>query len=112
MELAILKEYLGIKDNEQDAILKLIMRDTEETIKNYCNIDQVPEGLLHTSYRMAMDLYRNENIGNEEGNISVSSITVGDTATSFKQSTEDSFKNSVFKDYRKALNRYRKVGFE
>lgn len=111
MELAILKEYLGIKDNEQDAILKFIMRDTEETIKNYCNINQIPEGLLHTSYRMAMDLYRNENIGNKEGNLSVSSITVGDTATSFKQGIDDSFKNSVFKDYRKVLNRYRKVGF-
>lgn len=111
MELVLLKQYLGIQDNEKDAVLKFIMRDTEETIKNYCNIDQIPDGLLHTSYRMAMDLYRNGNIGHEEDALSVSSITVGDTSTSFKQAADDSFMNSVFKDYRKILNRYRKVGF-
>lgn len=111
MELTKLKQYLGIRDDEQDAILKFIMEDTEEIILNYCNIDQIPKGLLHTSYRMAMDLYRNENVGCEEDAVSVSSITVGDTSTSFRQTTNDSFKDSILKNYRKILNRYRKLGF-
>ena len=111
MELTKLKQYLGIRDDEQDAILKFIMEDTEEIILNYCNIDQIPKGLLHTSYRMAMDLYRNENVGCEEDAVSVSSITVGDTSTSFRQTANDSFKDSILKNYRKILNRYRKLEF-
>ena len=111
MELGKLKQYLGIGDNEQDAFLKFIMEDTEEIILDYCNIDQIPDGLLNTSYRMAMDLYRNENVGHGEDAVSVSSITIGDTSTSFKQTADDSFKDSVLKNYSKILNRYRKVGF-
>lgn len=112
MELIKLKELLGISESDitKDTILNFIILDVEETILNYCNITAVPEGLLHTSYRMAIDLYRNENLGHEESALgSISSISEGDTATSFKQSVEESFKNTVLKNYTHALNRYRKM---
>lgn len=112
MELNDLKKYLGIKieDTAKDTTLKCIISDVEEIITNYCNIEEIPTGLLNTSYRMAVDLYRNENLGHEETALgSVSSISVGDTSTSFKQSVDDNFKDSILKNYKHQLNRYRKL---
>lgn len=112
MTLERLKQLLGIAGDEQDIVLEFIISDVEETIKNYCNLKEVPKGLLQTSYRMAMDLYRNENIGNEESALGpVASISEGDTSTSFRQYADDYFKDTVLKNYIPSLNRYRKVRF-
>lgn len=112
MELEKLKSLLGIEDESKDVALEFIISDAEETIKNYCNIEEVPEGLLNTSYRIAMDLYRNENVGHEESALgSVSSISEGDTSTSFRQYADDNFKYTILKNYTKTLNRYRRVVF-
>lgn len=111
MEIGKLRKLLGIPEG-QDEVLEFIIADVEETIKNYCNVKEVPEGLLNTSYRMAMDLYRNENIGHEESALgSVSSISEGDTSTSFRQYADDNFKDTILKNYKRTLNRYRKVTF-
>lgn len=67
LEVINFKNLLGIVSDEKDTILQFILDDVEETILNYCNIDELPEGLVNTAYRMAMDIYRNENIGSEEG---------------------------------------------
>ena len=110
MEVAKLKELLGIEDESKDAILEFVIADVEETIKNYCHVNEMPDGLQNTGYRMAMDLYRNENIGSESAAVgSVSSITEGDTSTSFRQYVDDNFKDTVLKNYKSSLNRYRKV---
>lgn len=114
MELERLKQLLGIstEDTEKDISLEFILADVEETIKNYCNLDEVPEGLTNTAYRMAIDLYRNENIGQEDAAIgAVASISEGDTTTSFQKCVYENFKNTLLKDYRHMLNRYRKVVF-
>lgn len=112
MKLAKLKLLLGIADDTQDAVLEFVIADVEETIKNYCHVEEIPEGLLHTGYRMAVDLYRNENIGCAAGAIgSVASITEGDTSTSFNRYVDDNYRNTLLKDYKPALNRYRKVTF-
>ena len=63
MELAKLKALLGIEDDSKDVVLEFVIADVEETIKNYCHVEEMPAGLVNTGYRMAMDLYRNENIG-------------------------------------------------
>ena len=110
MELNKLKQLLGIEDELQDIQLKFIISDVEEIITNYCNIEEVPKGLLNTFYRMAVDLYRNENLGHEESALgSVSSISEGDTSTSFKQSIDDNFKDTLLKNYKPQLNRYRRL---
>lgn len=112
MEVAKLKELLGIEDESKDVILEFVIADVEETIKNYCHVDEMPDGLQNTGYRMAMDLYRNENIGSESAAVgSVSSITEGDTSTSFRQYVDDNFKDTVLKNYKSSLNRYRKVAW-
>ena len=111
MDREKLKRLLGIEDESRDFVVDFLIEDVEETIKNYCNVEKVPEGLLNTAYRMAMDLYRNENIGQDSVAVSVSTITEGDTSTSFKQYADDNFKDTILKNYRRTLNRYRKVGF-
>lgn len=109
MDVEKLKKLLGITGTEQDPILEFIIDDVTETIKNYCHVSSIPSGLLNTAYRMAMDLYRNENIGDLSISIGqVSSITEGDTSTSFKSSTAE-FKDHIMKDYRTQLNKYRKL---
>lgn len=109
MDVEKLKKLLGITGTGQDPILEFIIEDVTETIKNYCNISTIPQGLVNTAYRMAMDLYRNENIGDSSISIGqVSSITEGDTSTSFKSSTAE-FKDHIMKNYRAQLNKYRKL---
>lgn len=114
MELERLKALLGIseEDDSQDIPLQFILDDVQEVILNYCNIKELPTGLLHTAYRMAIDLYRNENIGSAENAVGpISSLSEGDTSTSFSKYVDDNFKDTVLKNYRKILNRYRRVVF-
>ena len=85
MDLAKLKALLGIEDDSKDMVLEFVIADVEEIIKNYCHVEEMPDGLTNTGYRMAMDLYRNENIGSESAAVgAVSSISEGDTSTSFR----------------------------
>lgn len=113
MELAKLKALLGIEDDSKDVILEFVIEDVEEIIKNYCHVEEMPDGLVNTGYRMAMDLYRNENIGSETAAVgTVSSISEGDTSTSFQQYVDNNFKDTVLKNYKSSLNRYRKVAWK
>ena len=115
LELEALKPLLGlaVSDTSQDAVLTFILDDVQEVILNYCNLDELPNGLKNTAYRMAMDLYRNEGIGeaDSDGNIGrVSSIDEGDVKIYFGASNFDSsFANSLLKVYTPQLNRYRKL---
>ena len=114
MELRKLKELLGIQDTDvsKDTLLQFMISDTEETIKNYCNVEEVPEELVNTAYRMAMDIYRNEQPGETEKPQAVKSITVGDTSTSFGDTASSDYTQSILKNYAKRLNRYRRVVFK
>lgn len=110
MKLQRLKELLGIpeEDDSQDTALLFIMENTEDIMLNYCNLEELPEKLVTTAYRMAIDLYRYERPGEGEGQVMVSSVTEGDTATSF-QGMDEVLKESVLKAYRTQLNRFRKL---
>lgn len=110
-QLEKLKKILGIPlDNDsKDFLLEFTLEDIEQIIKDYCNIKEIPEELNNTVLRMAVDLYRNENLGEEESSLgSVSSITDGDTTVSYKSSANE-FKDTLIKDYKTQLNRYRKL---
>lgn len=106
-----LKRLLGIlpDDESKDLILEFILEDTKEMILNYCNIEEIPICLNNTMLRMAVDLYRCENLGSEEMALgSISSISEGDTSVSYRSSASE-YKDSILKDYKKQLNRYRKL---
>lgn len=112
MELEILKSLLGIPDNSKDILLQLTISQIEETIKNYCNVEEVPEELKNTAYRMAMDIYRNEQPGETEKPQAVKSVSIGDTSTSFGDAASSNYVQSILKDYKGQLNRYRRVVFK
>ncbi len=110
-QLEKLKRLLGIplEDNSKDFLLEFTLEDVEQVIKDYCRIKEIPEVLNNTVLKMAMDLYRNENLGEEESSLgSVSSISEGDTTVSYKSSSNE-FKDTLIKDYKAQLIRYRKL---
>lgn len=111
MELNKLKQLLGIEetDIEKDVVLEFIIEDIKETILNYCHLEDIPKGLINTSYRMAVELYKNENLGDESVALgSISSISEGDASTSFRSNASE-FKESVLKNYKVQLNKYRRL---
>lgn len=100
---------LSLPDEKRD-LVAFALDDAKEIILNYCHIDKVPEKLYQTMIRMALDLYRAEKIGDSEAVGTLSSVTVGDTSTSFN--TQDSeYKASVLKSYETSLKAFRKVRF-
>lgn len=111
MEIERLKKLLGFsrEDDSKDTILEFILEDVEEIVKNYCNISVIPKELNSTILRMAVDMYKNESLGSEEIALgSISSISEGDTSVSYRSSASE-FKESLLKDYKSQLNRYRKL---
>lgn len=112
LEIDKLKRLLGLdmSDTSKDFILQFILDDVEGKVLDYCHLEELPMGLKSTCYRMAVDLYRNEALGEEEPETVVSTISEGDTSTSFKVKEKDkTYIESILKDYRSQLNRYRKL---
>ncbi|RXM79642.1 hypothetical protein DP144_00050 [Clostridium tetani] len=110
-QLEKLKKLLGItlEDNSKDFLLEFALEDVGEIVRNYCHIKEIPEALNNTVLKMAIDMYRNENLGGEESSLgSISSITEGDTSISYRSSATE-FKDSLIKDYKAQLNKYRKL---
>ncbi len=110
-QLEKLKKLLGIplEDDSKDFSFQFALDDAEQTIKGYCHIDEIPEALNNTVLKMAIDLYRNENLGEEESPLgSISSISEGDTSVSYRSNAAE-FKDSLLKDYKSKLNKYRKL---
>lgn len=111
MNIEELKELLGISDSSKDGLLLFAMMTTKDVICNFCNIEEIPNGLMSTAYRMAMDVFRRESLGTQTAE-TVTSITVGDTSTTFgsTQASTD-YSDSLLKDYKMQLRRYRRVVF-
>lgn len=105
-----LKQLLGIdkSDISKDGEVEFALDDAENIILNYCNFSSVPDGLKTTWLKMALDLYRNENLGSVEGGKYVSSISEGDSSVNFKRNYSE-FKDSLLKNYLSQLNRYRRL---
>ena len=107
-----LSTLLGVSEPDETVKvhLEFTLENAEDVVKNYCHIDEIPAGLETTVLRMAMDIYRNEHMGSADVPQSVSSVQIGDTTTSFKTSATE-FSESLMKNYKATLNRYRKVVF-
>lgn len=104
-----LKKLLG--NSVDDTMVEFTLENVQEIVKNYCNITEIPTSLDNTILRMAIDLYRNEQLGDSSNPLVVKSISAGDTSTSFDVGGTTEFTTSLLKDYKKQLNRYRKVVF-
>jgi hypothetical protein len=60
---------------------------------------------------MAVDLYRNEHPGESDVPQGIKSVTTGDTSTSFAITETNGYAESLLRNYRGQLNRYRRVVF-
>lgn len=112
LDLNTFKSLLGltVEDTSKDSVLKFILSNVQEIILNYCHIEELPSGLTFTAYRMAVDLYRNEQLGAGETEKPVSSLSEGDTSVGFSSSIyETSFTDSLLKRYDRQLSRYRRI---
>lgn len=106
-----IKALLGISDEEsqKDALVVFSLENAEEIIKNYCHIQAVPDGLATTLLRMAADIFRKEQYGEEESPAVITSISEGDTSTGFSAAETTDYTASILKNYKIQLRRYRKV---
>lgn len=108
-----LKVLAGVseEDTSQDVFLQFALDEASETILNYCNLEEVPDGLQSTLVRMALEYYRNQNLGSvDETQGTVRTISEGDTSISFSGSGE--FGKGPLSDYKGQLNRYRVVNWK
>lgn len=106
-----LKALLGVTGEENNLLVEFALEQAEDIVKNYCNIEEIPEELKSTVFRMAAELYRNEQYGETGVPQAVKSISEGDTSTSFGTIETAGYAESLLKDYKKQLNRYRRVVF-
>lgn len=110
MDIEKLKQLLGITGADQVTLLQFAIDSVTETITGYCHVDTIPGGAMNTAYRMAMDLYRNENLGSPNAdNGLIASQSEGDTSVSYKENT--AYTQSLLKHYRAQLSRYRKLSW-
>lgn len=121
-------EILSLKTSnasitEPDKLLAI--GEVEQSIKNYCNIDEVPEALNYIWANMALDLVNyNFESNNQAGDTiatdpsDVSSIKVGDTqiqlggGTGSRANVLRSHKpnlDQIVMNYREQLNKFRRM---
>lgn len=108
MNIGTLKKITGFSFS--DDVCKFAAEAAEEAVMNYCNIEEIPEGLINTTLKIAADILRREQYGSGDIPVIVNSVKVGDTSTSFTP-LSDSETNEVIANYTKTLNRYRRVTF-
>lgn len=108
-QLEKLKQLLGITDDSKDFVLEFTIERIEDTIKNYCNIEEIPAELNNIVLSMAMELYRIENFGSEEVGKTIKSIAVGDTTTTFETNTGKDTIKGLLKDFESQIDPFRRV---
>lgn len=128
----IVKTKLGV-DTPPELLLDCNIDEIEQTIKNYCNIAEIPKQLTYTWANMVCDLHnhdcwvnkdnnsKEDDFGNLQVNGSdVNSVRVGNTTVSFgsggstnsrKRALNSHMANldDLILNYREQLNKFRKM---
>lgn len=111
VELEDVKTLLGITDDTKDDLIQFALYDAAEIIRSYCNISVVPDDLDSTLTRMAIEIFRSEQLGTEKPTGSVMSVHEGDTQITYGAQYDNAYKESLLKNHAKILNRFRRVVF-
>lgn len=88
--------------SEPTALIELDIARVTRLVKNYCNLEEIPEALNFTIADMVADLQRARS-GN---NVTVTDVDMGDTSYSF--STDNAI-DGLVKDYQANLNTFRRL---
>lgn len=106
----MLTKLKRIYNSNDKVLLQCALDDATAIAKEYCHVKELPPELDGTILRMAADIYKNDYMLNQEGVGEVSSIKTGDTSTSFhKRDYSSGYADSILKNYKSRLNKYRKV---
>lgn len=111
-ELEKLKMLLGVTDASKDGVFSFALETVHEMVKNYCGIEEIPEGLTNTVVRMAADLSRSEGYGSEAAPQTAKSVTRGDVTIAYGGTGAAAGltgEKAVLDDYRTQLNAYRRL---
>ncbi|SES68726.1 head-tail connector protein [[Clostridium] polysaccharolyticum] len=96
-------------------LLTELIESTETEIKTFCNRKDIPDGCIPIEIDMVCGYFYREKVstGQQDGCISVKSITEGDTSTTFNTSknTHDSLISSLIDEGRKRLCHFRKLRY-
>ncbi len=138
--ISTLKTLIGINlsDNSLDMLLDYLLRITENKVKNYCNIKDIPNELELTIIEMAANLYfmqykavyeaKLQKEQEEQDNLTKSSSdnriikkeTIGDysveyeslpktTGSSFVSAPSSGTLDNILNDFKSQLQRFRKI---
>lgn len=106
--------------------IQLAINEVEEVIKNYCNIDTIPDALKFTWANMSVDLVRyqyesnnsSENVLNDIDASDVSNIKIGDTQIALQGNNSERGKtlkshrpnlDQIVMNNKQQLNRFRRM---
>lgn len=95
-----------------DPSLEDALKDAEDLVKNYCNIQQIPPQLNTTVVRIARDIWRAGGYAGPQAPQQVASISRGDFSTSFASAADAQLQNpgaGFAAAYQTALNPFRKL---
>ena len=88
--------------SEPTALIELDIARVTQQVKNYCNLEEIPEALNFTIADMVVDLQR-ARMGD---NLTITDVDMGDTSYSF---SIDNAIDGMVKDYQANLNAFRRL---
>lgn len=137
--ISTLKTLIGINlsDNSLDMLLDYLLRITENKVKNYCNIKDIPNELELTIIEMTANLYfmqykavyeaklqkeqeEQDNLTKSSDNRIIKKETIGDysveyeslpktTGSSFVSAPSSGTLDNILNDFKSQLQRFRKI---
>lgn len=88
--------------SEPTTLIELDIARVTQQVKNYCNLEEIPEALNFTIADMVVDLQR-ARMGD---NLTITDVDMGDTSYSF---SIDNAIDGLVKDYQANLNAFRRL---
>ena len=88
-----------------DKIDEFTFNYTENIIKNFCNIDEIPVGLEETFIDMAAEIEKSGCFGENQNMGDIKSISEGDISMTFSDAKNDILS---LKDFREQLENFRR----
>lgn len=100
---AKLSETISVEDKN------IAILESEELIKNYCNIDVVPKELFFTWANMAVEIIKFKYYQEKEPSEFVNNVKMGDTSFEINLVKDNYSSLDLQKEYKEQLMRFRKL---
>ena len=97
------------KAEDTDLNLEYALDSAISIAKNYCGINELPDGLENTVIDMAIDIFKSGQYGEESQSGSLKSITEGDISMSFGDTLFEQYCLSGIKNYEKRMMPFRRI---